>query len=217
MPVEREIYTKQKNDKNLSNEIFNKYLKDRFGIEDYRVVYPVVKMRTLLKIDGSYYFITGGSDKTLELRSAIQLILPKKNKWAIKQIDKSSENDYLTIERIQYLTEELVDNTFDIIVNKFKTSVFKKSFLNLFQDDKVENMDSKFKSMDFKEKCKTLLMLVKAIRASGVRQDLKSIDLKSDYGRLSSKTNNIGKYQEFKIINQSITGLFENEVDLLKL
>lgn len=217
MPVEREIYTKQKNDKNLSNEIFNKYLKDRFGIEDYRVVYPVVKMRTLLKIDGSYYFITGGSDKTLELRSAIQLILPKKNEWAIKQIDKSSENDYLTIERIQYLTEELVDNTFDIIVNKFKTSVFKKSFLNLFQDDKVENMDSKFKSMDFKEKCKTLLMLVKAIRASGVRQDLKSIDLKSDYGRLSSKTNNIGKYQEFKIINQSITGLFENEVDLLKL
>lgn len=217
MPVEREIYTKQKNDKNLSNEIFNKYLKDRFGIEDYRVVYPVVKMRTLLKIDGSYYFITGGSDKTLELRSAIQLILPKKNEWAIKQIDKSSENDYLTIERIQYLTEELVDNTFDIIVNKFKTSVFKKSFLNLFQDDKVENMDSKFKSMDFKEKCKTLLMLVKAIRASGVRQDLKSIDLKSDYGRLSSKTNNIRKYQEFKIINQSITGLFENEVDLLKL
>lgn len=217
MPVEREIYTKQKNDKNLSNEIFSKYLKDRFGIEDYRVVYPVVKMRTLLKIDGYYYFITGGSDKTLELRSAIQLILPKKNEWAIKQIDKSSENDYLTIERIQYLTEELVDNTFDIIVNKFKTSVFKKSFLNLFQDDKVENMDSKFKSMDFKEKCKTLLMLVKAIRASGVRQDLKSIDLKSDYGRLSSKTNNIGKYQEFKIINQSITGLFENEVDLLKL
>lgn len=217
MPVEREIYTKQKNDKNLSNEIFNKYLKDRFGIEDYRVVYPVVKMRTLLKIDGSYYFITGGSDKTLELRSAIQLILPKKNEWAIKQIDKSSENDYLTIERIQDLTEELVDNTFDIIVNKFKTSVFKKSFLNLFQDDKAENIDSKFKSMDFKEKCKTLLMLVKAIRASGVRQDLKSIDLKSDYGRLSSKTNNIGKYQEFKIINQSITGLFENEVDLLKL
>lgn len=217
MPVEREIYTKQKNDKNLSNEIFSKYLKDRFGIEDYRVVYPVVKMRTLLKIDGSYYFITGGSDKKLELRSAIQLILPKKNEWAIKQIDKSSENDYLTIERIQDLTEELVDNTFDIIVNKFKTSVFKKSFLNLFQDDKVENIDSKFKSMDFKEKCKTLLMLVKAIRASGVRQDLNSIDLKSDYGRLSSKTNSIGKYQEFKLINQSITGLFENEVDLLKL
>ena len=217
MPVEREIYTKQKNYKNLSDEIFSKYLKDRFGIEDYRVVYPVVKMRTLLKIDESYYFITGGSDKTLELRSALQLILPKKNEWAIKQIDKSSENDYLTIERIQDLTEELVDNTFDIIVNKFKTSVFKNSFLNLFQDDKVENIDFKFKSMDFKEKCKTLLMLVKAIRASGVRQDLKSIDLKSDYGRLSSKTNNIGKYQEFKIINQSITGLFENEVDLLKL
>lgn len=217
MPVEREIYTKQKNYKNLSDEIFSKYLKDRFGIEDYRVVYPVVKMRTLLKIDESYYFITGGSDKTLELRSALQLILPKKNEWAIKQIDKSSENDYLTIERIQDLTEELVDNTFDIIVNKFKTSVFKKSFLNLFQEDKVENIDSKFKSMHFKEKCKTLLMLVKAIRASGVRQDLNSIDLKSGYGRLSSKTNNIGKYQEFKLINQSITGLFENEVDLLKL
>ncbi len=217
MPVEREIYIKQKNYKNLSDEIFSEYLRDRFGIEDYRAVYPVVKMSTLLKIDGSYYFITGGSDKTLELRSALQLILPKKNEWAIKQIDKSSENDYLTIERIQDLTEELVDNTFDIIVNKFKTSVFKNSFLNLFQDDKVENIDFKFKSMDFKEKCKTLLMLVKAIRASGVRQDLKSIDLKSDYGRLSSKTNNIGKYQEFKIINQSITGLFENEVDLLKL
>lgn len=217
MPIEREVYNKQNKNPQMSSEILEKYLKDRYGIEEYSIIYPILKMKSLLKVEGSYYFITGGSDKTLELRSALQLILPKKNEWAIKQIEKSSENEYKTIGNIKGLTEELVDNTFDCILMKFRETTFKNSFLNLFQGENYKKIEDKFKNMEFKEKCKTLLMLVNAVKAFGARQDLKSINLKADYGRLSSKSNNINNYNEFKIVNQSITGLFENEVDLLKL
>ena len=172
-------------------------------------------MKSLLKIDGFYYFITGGNDKNIEVRSAIQLILPKDSEWAIKQIDKSSENDYITIKNIKGLTEELVDNTFDCIINKLQNTIYKKSFLNI--DKNIEQTTLKFNELNFEEKSKTLLMLVKAIRYSGTRQNLKHINLKSDYGRISGKTNNLNRYKEFKLVNQSITGLFENEVDLLKL
>lgn len=217
MPIEREIYNKQKKNPQMSSKILEKYLKDRYGIEEYSIIYPILKMKSLLKVEGSYYFITGGSDKTLELRSALQLILPKKSEWAIKQIEKSSENEYKTIGNIKELTEELVDNTFDSILMKFRETTFKNSFLNLFQGENYKKIEDKFKNMEFKEKCKTLLMLVNAVKAFGARQDLKSINLKADYGRMSSKSNNINNYNEFKIVNQSITGLFENEVDLLKL
>ena len=217
MPIEREVYNKQNKNPQMSSEILGKYLKDRYGIEEYSIIYPILKMKSLLKVEGSYYFITGGSDKTLELRSALQLILPKKSEWAIKQIEKSSENEYKTIGNIKGLTEELVDNTFDCILMKFRETTFKNSFLNLFQGENYKKIEDKFKNMEFKEKCKTLLMLVNAVKAFGARQDLKSINLKADYGRMSSKSNNINNYNEFKIVNQSITGLFENEVDLLKL
>lgn len=217
MPVEREIYNKRKNEPKFKDEILQEYFKNRFNIEDFTVVYPMIKIKSLLKIDGSYYFITGGSDKTLELRSAIQLILPKKNEWAIKQIDKSSENEYKTIDKIKGLTEELINNTFDLILDKFQNSIYKNSFLNIFENKDTESIESKFKELEYVEKCKILLMLVKAIKAYGVRQNLKSIDLNADYGRLSSKSNKIKSYNEFKLINQSITGLFENELDLMKL
>lgn len=217
MPIEREVYNKQNKNPQMSSEILGKYLKDRYGIEEYSIIYPILKMKSLLKVEGSYYFITGGSDKTLELRSALQLILPKKSEWAIKQIEKSSENEYKTIGNIKGLTEELVGNTFDCILMKFRETTFKNSFLNLFQGENYKKIEDKFKNMEFKEKCKTLLMLVNAVKAFGARQDLKSINLKADYGRMSSKSNNINNYNEFKIVNQSITGLFENEVDLLKL
>ena len=217
MPIEREIYIKQKNAPKSSDIILKKYLKERFDIEDYKVLYPMIKMNSLLKIDGSYYYISGGIKGQLELKNAIQLILSKESEWAIKQIDKSSERDYLTIDRIKDLTEELVDKTFDCIIDKFDNTIYKNSFLNRFEEGKKENIVSKFKAMEFKEKCKTLLMLVKAIRCSGVRQNLTSIVLTSSYGRINSKSNDIKKYQEFKLINQSITGLFENELDLLKL
>lgn len=217
MPVEREVYNKQNKNPQMSSEILGKYLKDRYGIEEYSIIYPILKMKSLLKVEGSYYFITGGSDKTLELRSALQLILPKKSEWAIKQIEKSSENEYKTIGNIKGLTEELVDNTFDCILMKFRETTFKNSFLNLFQGENYKKIEDKFKNMEFKEKCKTLLMLVNAVKAFGARQDLKLINLKADYGRMSSKSNKLNNYNEFKIVNQSITGLFENEVDLLKL
>lgn len=217
MPVEREIYNKQKKNPKMKDKIIENYLRDRYGIEEYAVIYPIVKMKSLLKIEGSYYFITGGSDKTLELRSALQLILPKKSEWAIKQIEKSGGNEYKTIDKIKGLTEELIDTTFDSILMKFRETIFKNSFLNLFQGESNNIVEEKFKKMEFKEKCKTLLMIVNSTKAFGTRQDLRSINLKADYGRMSSKSNNINSYNEFKLINQSITGLFENEVDLLKL
>lgn len=114
----------------------------------------MIKMKSLLKIDGSYYFITGGSDKTLELRSAIQLILPKKNEWAIKQIDKSSENEYKTIDKVKGLTEELINNTFDLILDKFQNSIYKNSFLNIFKNKDIETIESKFKELEFEENAK---------------------------------------------------------------
>ena len=51
---------------------------------------------------------------------------------------------------------------------------------------------------------------------SGVNYDLPEIGLGTEVGRIRP-LNVISNYGEFKIINQSITGLFENEVDLLKL
>lgn len=215
LPIEKEIYLKQQSNPEKADIYLKEYFKDRFNIDDFNVVCPMVKMKSLLKINGFYYFITGGTNKYIELSSAVQLMLPKKSEWAIKQIDKSSLNQYRTLDRINGLTEELVDNTFECIIDKLQTSIYSNSFLEISK--KVDSAKAKFEKLNYQEKCEVILKLVKAISSSGSRQDLKMINLSGTYGRISGKSNNINNYDEFKIINQSITGLFENEVDLINL
>ena len=216
--VDREIYYKQKNNVELSDEILKNYLRKKFFTEDFEIIYPIIKMKSLLKINGAYYYITGGRENNMELSNALQLILPNKYEWVIKQINKSCKN--LNIAKINGLTEELVNNTFDYLISKFKNTIYKNSYLNIYNDENIVNIDSKFKEMEFNDKCNTLLSFIEAIKACGSRQNLKAIDLRASYGRISDKSNMINdtkKYQEFKLVNQSITGLFENEVDLIKL
>ena len=215
MPIEKEIYLKQQSNPEKADIYLKEYFKDRFNIDDFNIIYPIVKMKSLLKINGFYYFITGGTNKHIELSSAVQLILPKKSEWAIKQIDKSSLNQYRTLDRINGLTEQLVDNTFECIIDKLQASIYSNSFLEISK--KVDSAKAKFEKLNYQEKCEVILKLVKAISSSGSRQDLKMINLSGTYGRISGKSNNINNYNEFKIINQSITGLFENEVDLINL
>lgn len=100
-------------------------------------------------------------------------------------------------------------------IDKLQASIYSNSFLEISK--KVDSAKAKFEKLNYQEKCEVILKLVKAISSSGSRQDLKMINLSGTYGRISGKSNNINNYNEFKIINQSITGLFENEVDLINL
>ena len=90
-----------------------------------------------------------------------------------------------------------------LISDKYRKDIFKS----------VEKSILKFNHLDTIGKADNLLKFVTLMRPSGSAHALKMVGL---IERIR-KSNVISNFNEFKLINQSVTGLFENEEDLLKL
>lgn len=63
---------------------------------------------------------------------------------------------------------------------------------------------------------KTLKEILKTTAVGGSGADLKSIDASPNTG-VTSTNKVISGNAEFKLIQQSVTGLYEHEIDLLKI
>ena len=154
---------------------------------------------------------------TLELRNAIQLNITKESYIIVKQIEKESKNDYKFVAKNKLINKGNILNVFKELIDKFNNSIYrnsliigKKALCNLEASHKL------FEKLDLVKQCEIIAKIITAMGCSGVNYDLPEIGLGTEVGRIRP-LNVISNYGEFKIINQSITGLFENEVDLLKL
>lgn len=208
--------------KKLGEKILIDYVKEYFNIENPKILIKDIKVNTLLKIDGAFYHLRGGlfdekKTGTLELRNAIQLNITKESYIIVKQIEKESKNDYKFVAKNKLINKENILNVFKELIDKFNNSIYrnsliigKKALCNLEASHKL------FEKLDLVKQCEIIAKIITAMGCSGVNYDLPEIGLGTEVGRIRP-LNVISNYGEFKIINQSITGLFENEVDLLKL
>lgn len=208
--------------KKLGEKILIDYVKEYFNIENPKILIKDIKVNTLLKIDGAFYHLRGGlfdekKTGTLELRNAIQLNITKESYIIVKQIEKESKNDYKFVAKNKLINKGNILNVFKELIDKFNNSIYrnsliigKKALCNLEASHKL------FEKLDLVKQCEIIAKIITAMGCSGVNYDLPEIGLGTEVGRIRP-LNVISNYGEFKIINQSITGLFENEVDLLKL
>ena len=75
-----------------------------------------------------------------------------------------------------------------------------------------ENMKNKFNNLSSEEQIKILLNILNMLTNKISTYDFKVLDFGLGRRKLGF---NIANVREFKLINQSITGLFENSIDLL--
>lgn len=198
------------------------YVKEYFNIENPKILKKDIKVNTLLKIDGAFYHLRGGlfdgkKTGTLELRNAIQLNLTKESYIIVKQIEKESRNDYKFVNKNKLINKDNNLNIFKELLEKFNSSIYRNSLI--IGKKALGNLEEAYKlfeKLDLVKQCETILKVITAMGCSGVNYDLPEVGLGTEVGRIRP-LNVINNYGEFKIINQSITGLFENEVDLLKL
>ena len=72
--------------------------------------------------------------------------------------------------------------------------------------------EEKFKNLLLEDQCSVLLEILNTLTDKKSSYDLKKIGISVYRAKTSMKLNS---YTSFKVINQSITGLFENEIDIL--
>lgn len=218
IPVNTLIYNKMLHcDYKAKQELLTSYVANNFAINNFRIVKDDIKMYSLVKIDGAYYYLVGGTDERIEVKNAMQLLLSKDSIKAVKILEKESKDQFANIKNYKDIDIKL-GRTFNEVVSKYTNSVFGKSMLisDKYRKDifkSVEKSILEFNHLDTIGKADNLLKFVTLMRPSGSAHALKMVGL---IERIR-KSNVISNFNEFKLINQSVTGLFENEEDLLKL
>lgn len=183
---------------------------------------PCVKYNTLVSVDGFRMHISsknsGGAG--LVYKPAMQLILPSDfEKYIKKVINYLNKCDELKKEKeiTEYdgITAEDNLKLYRAICDKVNNTLLNVKFKNIakimLEKQKV------FEKLSLNNQCKVIKEILSILHTNVTSGDLSLLGnaKKSGIITTSAKISPSKDIKSFKIINQSITGLFEQEIELL--
>ena len=186
-----------------------RYCTDTLGLVKPRICVSKIKMQALVKFNGYYLNITGRSGSRLTVRNAVSMKMTKEEIKYINNIVKSVEEGKLRdgIKREKNL------ELYDKLLQKHIKSILKN------RPNPVGNMlfelKAEFEKRSELEQCIVLIQIINLSIIGKAQGDLKLIGGSPNTGVMLISKKITGN-TEYKLINQSVTGLFETEVDLLK-
>ena len=210
----------------LTEQALLEYIKTVLSkANNIRIIYKRVYNDQLLKIDGFTYYLGGRSNDRFCIDNAIQLIVPLDIQFYLKLVEKfttimledknikassvSSRNPVNN--QVENITLEYTQKLFDYLVSKFNEPIYLKMRGNKLKD--VDNVGRKqFIKLSLEERCKALSELLNIFTNRNKKLSLSSINVSASRKVVNFKVSSL---DEFKIINESITGLYSNEVAIV--
>ena len=196
-----------------SKENLKKYCETKLKLVEPSIRIEKIKTNALIRADGMLFYLTGRSGNSLTTENAFQLYLDMDKQNYIRLLDKYQSKG-LTAKQME---KEKVDpehnlKLYDVFLSKSTQTVFKYK-LNKIGKLLEEGRD-RFIALDFKDQVNTLLEIEKLFTRDNHGANLLNIGGKKYSGvmRINKKISNCSSVT---LIYQSVTGLFEKEVDLL--
>ena len=211
------IYTKKINTlKTQKNFIDNKLSVDS------TILIPCVKYNALVSIDGFRLHISSksGGGSQIIYKPAMQLILDSSLERYSKKIanylnkctELKKEKPITVKDEISYENNILLYQT---LIDKLNNTILNVKFSNVA--NVIKNKKEVFETLSLKEQCEVLMQILNILHANVRSGDLSLLGESKQSGIITtnSKISPSKNIKSFKIINQSITGLFEQETELL--
>lgn len=189
---------------------------------DSTVIIPCVKYNALVSVDGFRMHISSKSSggAGIVYKPAMQLVLDSDCERYVKKISnyfkKCAE---LKIEKeiteFDGITFEENMSLYSALTDKLNNTVLNVKFGNTANI--LRNKADRFKELSLKEQCEVLMQVLSILHADVRSGDLSLLDepKKSGIIKTSSRIAPSKSIKSFKIIHQSVTGLFEQEIELL--
>ncbi len=182
------------------------------------ILLPKVKFNALLEVDGFRMHISGRSGANILMKCAEQLLVPEEIYCYFKKIDKfvarSKVERNAKISPLQKITKEENLAVYDCFLDKLENSKYNKKLSS--QIATFKNGRERFVELSLEDQCRFLANAVVLFQCVPGDTDLSLIGGASRAGQYKMGSN-ITKQENIKLINQSITGIFENVVDLAAL
>ena len=135
-------------------------------------------------------------------------------KKILKFVNRQRENKNLLLVDNDEITEEMLIQIYDMFYEKIKNTVYNVRLSA--QEKTLADKKKIFLNLKKEEKCVVLSEILHLFQCQSTSANLKMIDGPGKAGILVMN-NNVSKCNKISIINQSPTGIFENEIDLLKI
>lgn len=201
-----------------SQEKALEYLLNERKLKEPEILIPKIKIDTLFNVDGFYMWLSGRTENRLIFKCANQLLLDYNVqiilKKVIKFVNRKKENSSITITEKDCIVSEDLLSLYDTFFDKIENSVYGKR-LSAQKKTLTEKRD-KFIGLCLEDKCIVLYEILHMFQCQSGAANLKLIDGPGSAGILVLN-NNITKLNNISIINQSVTGVFEKEIDLGEL
>lgn len=177
-----------------------------------------IKIDTLFKVDGFYMWLSGRTGNRLIFKGANELILSDEETKILKKVIKFTkrkmENKNVELTAFDGINEVELTHLYDVFVSKLQNTIYKIR-LGLQASTLIDNK-GKFENLNLEDKCTVLSEILHLFQCQSAAANLKLIGGPASAGILVMN-NNIMKCKQISIINQSVTGIYKKEIDLLKL
>lgn len=206
----------------------NRYCEEHLGLKNPEIIIRRVKINTLFRIDGFKAHLSGnGDERRLLLKPAIQLILSDDDTSYVKRIGKYLERcgnkELDEIAKDYFVSKGKNIHLYKVLTDKLLNSIYKHQYAELGQTLVSTEVSERFESLSVYRQCFALREIIKRIRCTAepgklryLGKDGKSIPQCQLYRISKTVVSNRIHHKQFQVVNQSVTGLFENRVDLLK-
>lgn len=190
-----------------------KYCEDVLGYKSVNVILEHIPMYTLIKLNGIHMYLSGRKPGRLIVINAEQLKLKSKSIEYIKKIIKF-KNDDCNDSINSSINKENNLSLYDEFVEKMTNSIYgyrPNSLAKLYVEKRQV-----FNDLNVNEQIKVLINTLDYFTRTNKGVDLTIFNAGKGVGECTTN-NKINANKEFKCIFQSVTGLYEIELDLLKL
>lgn len=195
-----------------------KYLREICGLKNPKILLKQIKYNACLSFNGCRMHISSksGGGATIVYKPAVQLVLGYDLEKYIKTISKfvsgGWDRDYT---KYDGLSPEKNTELFDALCHKMTDTVMAFNLGSI--GAKTAAKKEIFKSLSVQEQCYVLLEILKIMHANVLAGDLTFIGeaKKAGVSTTNNKLSEIKGIRSVKLINQSVTGLYESETALI--
>ncbi|SDW35256.1 CRISPR-associated endonuclease Csn1 [Lachnospiraceae bacterium KHCPX20] len=185
-----------------------KYCLESLGLLHPSIRLKQIKMQSLLKVNGYFVHLTGRTGKQLTLRNAVNMKVDWKNveyiHWIEKYIEFGSQDERISEEKNLSLFLYLVEKQGSKIYRNRPNSVY----------EKLKDKTEAFKKLSCTQQCTVLYQMLNLTMIGKTKANLTLIGESPATGVMQIPKK-ITSLESVKLLNQSITGLYEEEIDLL--
>lgn len=195
------------------------YLVKNSGLFNPQVVIEKIKLNSLVKINGAYYWLRGRTVDRLVLCNANQLVLDSASTEYLKKVIAFSDKkkklraDIQPTYEFDKISAEGNEKLYDTFVSKLESKPYSLMPTISQQVLLLNAKKEKFLNMSLSEQIKLLIEILHFMQCNSVQSNMSAIEGAPHAGVLLH-SKKIGENEEFLLITQSPTGYYKETVDL---